>query len=554
MNTQTRLTYERIDSLPVIMEIGKQLGIVEVLDDCLGSHGNQQGLSYGRLALGWLGYILSEDDHRKSAVESWADKRRTALARLLGSPVREGEFNDDRLGRCLERLADPDRWEAIEERLWSRSALVYEWDCESVRLDSTTSYGYHSVGEGGLMQLGHSKDRRPDLPQLKLMAAVAEPAGQLIASKLYPGNVADDVLYEPMIERTRELVGAGKLYIGDAKMAAVSTRAAIVAGGDNYLSRLPKSSSRDEREIWINAAIVQNDDAAQVDADADPWGERYTTQRPVVEAGQEWIETVFVYRPEERYERLSADLDKRLQEAIDALKALSPPPGPGRKQLGTHRQYVEAVDRIEKQFRVQGLLWTVWQVEPWPSPKEPDRTRITIPSVFRREASIEAARDRLGWQVLVTSLPKESLPIEEAIDLYNGGWRIELQYRDLKNRPLGIRPLYVTTETQIRGLTNLLTLALRILTLITTVVRRSLARSKEVLADLYEGQKSRTTAQPTARRLLRAFHRHEVSFVLIRGPGQGTVHVTPLPGSLSRILAHLGLTDDIFYNLAQSPV
>ena len=52
---------------------------------------------------------------------------------------------------------------------------------ERVRLDSTTSYGYHTITDDGLKQLGHCKDHRPELPQLKLMAAAAEPTGQLVA-------------------------------------------------------------------------------------------------------------------------------------------------------------------------------------------------------------------------------------------------------------------------------------------------------------------------------------------------------------------------------------
>lgn len=548
MTRQTEVIHERVDSLPVIIEMGKTLGLVEILDDCLGGHGNLEGLSYGQLLVGWLGYIMSEDDHRKSAVEGWADRRRTVLERLLGATVRVGEFNDDRLGRCLERLADLERWEAIEERLWSKTAVVFALECESIRLDSTTSYGYHAVGEDGLMQLGHSKDRRPDLPQLKLMAAVAEPAGQLIASTLYPGNTADDVLYEPMIERTRALVGTGKLYVGDAKMAAVSTRAAIVAGGDHYLTRLPKSSSPAERETWIDAALETEEDA---DAD-EPRGRRYTTTRTVAEAGHEWLEQVIVYRPVKRYEQLSLDLDRRLREATEALMALSPTPGSGRRQLKSITHYGKAVDEVMKTFGVEGLLWTAWQEEPWPSRTQPDRKRITIPSVFRLEEQIAAARRHLGWQVLVTSMPKDTLPIESAIETYHGGWRIELGFRDLKNRPLGIRPLFVTDETQIRGLTNLLTLGLRILTLITTVVRRSLRRAGEVLADLYEGQKSRTTNEPTARRLLRAFHRHEINLILIRGPGTDDVaHITPLPDPIASILSHLGFANDIYTSLAQ---
>jgi transposase len=86
------------------------------------------------------------------------------------------------------------------------------------------------------MQLGHSKDHRPDLPQLKIMAAAAEPSGHLLASDFYPGQTADDPLYLPMTRRVRILLGrAGLLYVGDCKMAALATRAELVAEGDYYL-------------------------------------------------------------------------------------------------------------------------------------------------------------------------------------------------------------------------------------------------------------------------------------------------------------------------------
>ena len=57
------------------------------------------------------------------------------------------------------------------------------------------------------MQYGHSKDHRPDLPQLKLMAATAEPSGHLLACDVHPGQSADDSLYQPLITR---YVGPGR--------------------------------------------------------------------------------------------------------------------------------------------------------------------------------------------------------------------------------------------------------------------------------------------------------------------------------------------------------
>jgi transposase len=136
------------------------------------------------------------------------------------------------------------------------------------------------------------------------------------------------------------------------------------------------------------------------------------------------------------------------------------------------------------------------------------------------------------------------------VQVYNGGWAIELQFRDVKGRPLGIQPLFVTRDDQITGLTHLILLALRIMTLITTTVRRSLNRTGEVLGGLFEGQKSRTTARPTARRLLRTFLRHEITLTRIRSPGQEIVHLEPLPEVLTAILRHLGFSDDIYTDLA----
>ena len=53
------------------------------------------------------------------------------------------------------------------------------------------------------------------------------------------GNTADDPLYLPEIAKVRQSVGqTGMTYIGDCKMAALATRADIVAHRDFYLCPL----------------------------------------------------------------------------------------------------------------------------------------------------------------------------------------------------------------------------------------------------------------------------------------------------------------------------
>lgn len=249
------LQHERVDDVPLIIGLAHQLRLAEVLDQHMRTHGLQQGLTNGQLAVGWLAYILSQADHRKSAVRDWANDLSHTLAQLLGPPIRDVEFSDDRLGGVLRRLSDDETWEAIERDLWAATVAVYEIAVTGIRLDSTTSYGYHQVTNEGVRQLGHRKDHRPDLPQLKLMAAAAEPSGHLLASDVHPGQCADAPLYTPLIQRVRAIVGRpGLLYVGDCKMAALATRAELAGHQDDYLVPLPRTGDTAEQvETWVTA-------------------------------------------------------------------------------------------------------------------------------------------------------------------------------------------------------------------------------------------------------------------------------------------------------------
>ena len=132
---------ERVDDIPVIIGVVKQLKMAEVVDRCIGTHGLQQGLSNGWLTVGWLAYILSQADHRKAAVREWAHDLPHTLGQLLGQPLREVECSDARLGGGLRRLSDDAAWAAIEQAWWAATVAVYELEVRGIRLDSTTSYG-----------------------------------------------------------------------------------------------------------------------------------------------------------------------------------------------------------------------------------------------------------------------------------------------------------------------------------------------------------------------------------------------------------------------------
>ena len=135
---------------------------------------------------------------------------------------------------------------------------------------------------------------------------------------------------------------------------------------------------------------------------------------------------------------------------------------------------------------------------------------------------------------------------------YRGGWSLERNFHLVKDLPLGLSPLFVRRDDQITGLTYLLTIALRLLTLIEIQVRRSLRQNNEELTGLYEGQPNRTTQQPTGKRLLKAFARAKIILTRAEIDDQRLWHLTPLSSLLERILHGLGLPTTLYSRLANN--
>ena len=107
----------------------------------------------------------------------------------------------------------------------------------------------------------------------------------------------------------------------------------------------------------------------------------------------------------------------------------------------------------------------------------------------------------------------------------------------------------VRRDDQVRGLTHLLTLALRVLTLFEVLVRRGQEQDGEDLAGLYPGQPKRTTDRPTAKRVLEAIVRTGMTLTQV-GSGDGCRwHLTGLPVLVKRVLGYLGLSDEVYTRL-----
>ncbi|MBC7250433.1 MAG: transposase [Anaerolineae bacterium] len=569
---EVEIRTERVDDIPLLIHQQQKMGIPDVLNEVIHPHGNREGLSVGWLATAWLSYILSEADHRMSEVEPWAEKQLHTLQALVPEPVGVKDFTDDRLADVLRYLSDDETWEEVETCLGQRLIRVYDLHQAPVRLDSTSVAVYHDAEGNTLFRHGHSKDHRPGLAQFKVMLGALDPLGMPIATLVVAGNEADDGLYVPTIARSRPVVGqGGRLYIGDCKMGALATRAFIHAGGDYYLvplaqtGEVPELLARLLEQVWAKEQPLQpiwapEDEGTNARPKLLALGFETTRRQEAEVKGQAalWEERLLVVYSPTLAKQARRGLRKRLLRAEEELKALTPPRGRGRRQWEDLEALQAAVRAILQKRRVEGLLEVTYEreVERHHIRKyghRPARTEERVRYVVhgrRNEEAISDARRRMGWRLYVSDAPAEEFSLTQAVWAYRGAPRMERNFSRLKGRPLGIRPLYVQREDHAKGIVRLLSLALRVLTLVEHVVREALQVAGETLKGLYAGNPKRETTRPTTERLLKAFRGITLSIVLL--PDRMIRHVTPLSALQRRILELLGLPVSMYEDLALS--
>jgi transposase len=182
--------------------------------------------------------------------------------------------------------------------------------------------------------------------------------------------------------------------------------------------------------------------------------------------------------------------------------------------------------------------------------RETVSVRYQILTVTRQETTLAAHQKTLGWRAYVSDAPAAHLNLKQAVLTYRDEWIIEHGFHRLKGAPLSLDPLFVKRDDQVVGLTNLLSLAVRMLTLIEFVVRRDLKKNKEKLTGLIENNPKKGIDNPTTERLLKAFD--EITLTTVRLPDRIIQHITPLTILQSRILELLGLSAAVYTRLAEN--
>ena len=546
--------------------------VADVIDAALPApHGNRQGLSYGQLTVIWLTYILTQYDHRMNPVENWVRERQWTLQLATGWRFNDKDFTDDRLADVLtmlgsERTTSPSTvHEVIEQALGQHLIRAYELPMAVGRIDTTSLSVYHGAKDRDgsprtLLHFGHSKDAHPERRQFIEALATLDPVGVPLVTATLPGQQADDPTYLPIWQRMIQTLGrADFLLVADCKLGSLSNRAQIHAQGGLYLCPLAMVGNRDELlRDWVLEPPAEIHDLVYDEA---KWGCGFeitlglwsdeALPNSVVKSRVRWEERALIIKSDALAERQAAGLQARLQATETALAKLAQSPGTTRAKLEAKVRQILNKHRTVEFFKTE-VLEEVTLVQRQvgrgrPSPKRPTREvedRSVRLNFSRQEQVIQTAQQLAGWRIFATNATTTQLLLAEAVNYYRGQWQPEHGFHRLKSGVAAALPIYLQDETRIRGLMLVLSIALRLLTLVEFVVRRRLLKEQDGVAGLYDGNPKRTTKRPTTERLLAAFQ--NITLYCHHFENQVVYQLTPLSTLQKQLLVLMGVPETIY--------
>jgi transposase len=558
------ISCERVDDIPVIVAWLNQMQIVKWIDlELREPHGNRKGLSYGQLSVFLLIYIMTQADHRLSAVEDWVKTHRQTLELATGWSIGKNDVTDDRLARLVEEIGkQTEACTQIEVKLGRHLIRAYELPTEVARADTTSFSVHHQPDETvqeRLLRFGYSKDKRPDLLQYRQLLATLDPAGVPLVSATLGGNGADDPLYWPTWQRMAQTIGHKHfVLIADCKASAIATRAQIASQKGVYCFPVPMSA---HHALWLKQWVL-NPPSPSLEI----WLPRQDETEPAVgkgfevELGQFWLHpsTTQWVRWHERYlvvysQNLATaqqqGLKQRLDNAQAALEKLAAKPGQDLEQLHLKVEAILSRHRVKEFMSVTLTSQVVTQKRyvgrgrPTSNSATEQVTQIQLRLRFEQNIEmIEQAKHLAGWRLYVTNASSAQLSLTQAVTYYREEWLVERGFHRFKRGRLPALPIYFQNEHRITGLMFLLTIALRAFTLIEFVVRQALQKTEQSLPGLYAGNPKRATQRPSTEQLLKAFDNLSLYFL-----PDLTRFMTPLSDLQKRILELMKLPESLYH-------
>jgi len=480
-------------------------------------------------------------------VADWACRHSPELLGLSEEEVKS--LNDDRAGRCLDRLFEADHRSLI---LATLHHVIREFgvSLDELHNDSTTltfSGEYEDAAErlaifGKMTRLitwGHNKDHRPDLKQLLFTLTVTRDGTVPVNFDVGDGNLTDDQTHRDTWDLVCQLAGGPDfLYVADCKLATEENMTYIHGHGGRFVTILPRTRSEDKafRSRLVEGQVQWTPLCTRTTSD-----DQHLDEISLAEGGgvtKEGFRLLWFYSTR-KVELDAAARSRKIIHTIRLLEDLRKRIGSPRTRFTEESKVRKAVEKCLTEGEASG--WIVFKVEP----REEERFKQAGPgrpnkdTEYRRQvktrfslrfevdhAAVARSAKEDGVFPLVTN--DDRLRPEEVLGAYKRQASIEKRFSQLKS-DYQLAPVFLKSPHRIEGMLCVYFFALLVQALLERELRQAMQKEGIETLDLYP--EDRECHAPTARKAIDLFEtvqRHVLT-------GAGGHESTQFPTELSRL-------------------
>lgn len=548
-----KLTSATVGALPIVNRVLRRMRLEEFLAAYLP---REDGRTRVCVATGLLVLLKNLLISREPlyGVGEWAAAWAPDLLGLTPDQLRH--LNDDRVGRCLEKLYDTDQ-SSLVLAVVAHAVREFQLALDELHNDGTTFsfYGAYATAAKERRQrgrttpaitFGHSKEHRPDLKQLLYLLTVTSDGGVPIYFTTASGNVTDDTTHVRTWELLRELVGRPDfLYVGDSKLAVRETMRHIAGQGGRFLSILPRTRQehrefherlRQGNVLWKPLYEKRDREGRLYDCGtlADTPGVTAEGFRLV------WLHSTLKAQRDAaaratRIERLLADL-AQLQEKLASPKT-------------RYRQQAKVDQAVEKILQKrQAERWMTVRVEEQSQERfrQTKRGRPGQNTQYLRQVRtrfslqyeidhLRLAEEQAGDGVFPLVTNDRQLTPLELLHAYKRQPLVEKRFSQIKT-DYQVAPVYLKEVRRITALLCVYFLAQLVQALMERELRRAMEREKVPSLPMYP--EGRACRRPTTRRLIDIFQPIQRHVLRPKGESPLTLvtELSPLHRQVLRLL------------------
>jgi len=546
----------QVQHLPLVKAYADKIGLVEVINQVVPT---EMDVDPGTIVLGMILDTLSGRSPLYR-LEEFFTHQDTAL--LLGKAVAPEVFNDDTVGRVLERLYDVGT-RKIFTACAVRADQVYGLDKRYVHFDTTSIsvYGDYLPPEGQPGQQeqavpftithGYSKDKRPDLKQFVFSTLCVDRAVPLWG-KPEDGNASDKTVNNTVLSDIATFLAkhgvapGAYIYVADAALVTEDNLAAL--GDTLFISRLPATYNACGR--LITEAVAHNTwEDVGVLAHTKP-----TKHRPVTSYKAYEGEVTLYGTPYRAVVVHSSAQDKRRQQRLARDIQTSSSTMQTTARAAEQQEYFCRADADAAAARLRAVSAAYHRLEvaveerlvygrgrpsahkPRPITARRYRLKTAISPQTERMARME---EEAGCFVLLTNVPTAGELAHSARDIltvYKEQHGTEQNYGFLKD-PVIVNSLFLKKPERIEALGLILLLALLLWRLMERTMRTYVDTTRTPLP----GWDKKATERPTAFMMITKF-----AGVIVFKCGHDRQLARPLSGVQQQYLSALDVPATCF--------